>query len=411
MLVAIDSSGSSYSSGSGSNQDEDDTLSSSTDEVAPPLAKKAKGRGKGGKVIKKLQRKKVKKKKIKKYVPRVHEDSDDEQKPSSINLGVLVHVCERHNAPTTSTCAVSIEGTDGDVCDVEFCHMCLEDRYSILNRDRSTRLNAMAYLMCHKHFLDFCRSPSRIQEKITITYEAPLSIFHTISEKVSFNPPVSSFSHHIMHKIVDLSRDIRADGLLNSRHEPFIAGAITGGADQFSGHGNLPSLSTAVVLSKDDYSSIVHDCGFSICEILTEVTLEENLVPHNLPVSLIGGKKLRVTATNTAFLRNFFGLCVWKHMDQNIIWVKTRSLCLIKNPAKYKMFNGYVEYIRVNHPDIWMLVNSEGGPCANSLKSFCAKMRHQFLTDGTWNTTSENMNGVFEPFYNSLVNVAFPFTQ
>ena len=218
---------------------------------------------------------------MKKNMPRVHEDSDDELKPSSINLGVLVPVCERHHAPTTSTCTVSIEGTDGLVCGAAFCNMCLEERYSILNRDRSSRLNAMAYLMCHKHFLDFCQSSSRIQEQIPITYEAPLSIFQTISEKVSFNPPVNSFSQHIMQKVVDPSRDMRADGLFNSRHEPYVdprhepyvdqfgaqgiyTGMITGDVDPFTVHGNLPSLpSTAVVLAKEDYSSIVHDCVFT----------------------------------------------------------------------------------------------------------------------------------------------------
>lgn len=359
---------------------------------------------------------------MKKNMPRVHEDSDDERKPSSINLGVLVPVCERHNGPTTSTCTVSIEGTDGLVCGAAFCNMCLEERYSILNRDRSSRLNAMAYLMCHKHFLDFCQSSSRIQEQIPITYEAPLSIFQTISEKVSFNPPVNSFSQHIMQKVVDPSRDMRADGLFNSRHEPYVDPRHepyvdqfgVAGIDSFEGScGYRPSYpsNTAVVSGKVDYSSVVRKCAFNIVEILTEVTLEENLVPNNLPVCLTRGKKVRVAATNSAFLRNFFGLCVWKHMNNNIIWVKSHSLCPLKNPAKYKMFNGYVEYIRVNHPDLWLLVNSEGVPCANSLKSFCAKMRHQFLTDGTWNIKSENMNGVFEPFYNALVQVAFPFTQ
>ena len=63
VMLVYDSAESSFAYESGIDEDEDDK-SSSTDEVAHLVAKKPKGRGKGGKVIKCSQKNKVKKKKV-----------------------------------------------------------------------------------------------------------------------------------------------------------------------------------------------------------------------------------------------------------------------------------------------------------------------------------------------------------
>ena len=135
------------------------------------------------------------------------------------------------------------------------------------------------------------------------------------------------------------------------------------------------------------------------------------MIPLDLPDSITHGKKPRVSATNTCFRKYYFGLCVWKHMNMGVCWVKQHSLCPHKNSNNLLQFSKYMKYLSTNHKEVWALVNTDGAYSieASKLSSFCLKVKNQYTKAGVWNLKSDNMDGLWEPFHELLCKIGFPF--
>ena len=85
----------------------------------------------------------------------------------------------------------------------------------------------------------------------------------------------------------------------------------------------------------------------------------------------------------------------------------------MNHPNKLLDFNGYAQYIHLKYPKIWHNVNTDSRVviAAIELQSFCIKIKNQFFRHGTWNITSDNINGLWEPFHELLVKLGFPFAS
>ena len=110
----------------------------------------------------------------------------------------------------------------------------------------------------------------------------------------------------------------------------------------------------------------------------------------------------RLGKTNKSFVTNFVGLCVWKHMNHGVCWVKLKSLNQRFSPANVTRFNGYVTHLRLTFPQLWLAISPDGNQNidCSKLTSFCNNTKHKH--HGAWGVNATNTNGIYNGHYNML---------
>ena len=77
--------------------------------------------------------------------------------------------------------------------------------------------------------------------------------------------------------------------------------------------------SNLVLLNQD----FIKDSQFDVADILDTLFNGDVLIPATLPNL---PQKSRLTYRNKTFVHNFVGLCIWKHMNNGDVWVKSNDL-------------------------------------------------------------------------------------
>ena len=94
---------------------------------------------------------------------------------------------------------------------------------------------------------------------------------------------------------------------------------------------------------------MLEEYSFSIVEVLTDCTKQENKVPKFLPYFVGTGKILRASRANTFFVHNFVDLYVWKHMSNGKYWMTKSDLDPMKNLNNVEQLKVYANYLCENY--------------------------------------------------------------
>ena len=312
----------------------------------------------------------------------------------------MVPVCNRHNLPSTTLCCQKMN--NGNMCTAAFCPSCLFERsQGIVN---NPQLQKVSTLLCHNHYLRFLKWSKAQQKKVTIKYKSPLNIFVEKGNKMKEDQATIGGEEEIV--------EMKNPTASYNTHPEFVASYESGSLPPSV----KPSVSNNVTFNggmANEYHSIITACSFDFLGTVKNALHGQNMIPHRLPESVTKGKKPRVSTTNSTFRRYYLGLCVWKHMNMGQCWVKESSLNPYKNSDNVLEFTKYCAYVSKNHKEVWALANTDGAYAidATRLSSFCLKVKQQYTRGGTWNLQSDNMDGLWEPFYKWLCQIGFTFNE
>ena len=183
--------------------------------------------------------------------------------------------------------------------------------------------------------------------------------------------------------------------------------------NNYSDGGNVLEFNEGV--SEDD--SVKNDgyiltCNnFEMRDLLIEASSHNVLIPEELP-NLPENCHPRVQRKNDSFLRNFFGLCVWKHMNNGNCWATKLSLDSVKNPQNLRCFKNHVDSIKNRDPELWVQITRFGDDDISPTKmsSFGANSRNVLKNKIIWNVNSRNTNGMYANFKVMLDKIGFPLS-
>ena len=302
--------------------------------------------------------------------------------------------------PTTSLCCQRL--LNGNICAGAFCPSCVFERSPGVASN--SHLQQVSKLVCHVHYVRFVKFTEERQKEVAIKYKGDLNVFVALGNKRS-NDQATIMRTEDMVEMTKPSPSYNTHPVSSERVACYESGS-------------LPLVKNSVrndVTSKggmgDEYDSIITNCQFNFLELVKEAVDSKNMIPTQLPESITKGKKPRVAATNMCFRKYYLGLCVWKHMNMGVCWVKQYDLSPHKNSHKLLEFSKYIEYVSTNHKEVWALVSTDGGYAidASRLSSFCLKVKSQYTRGGVWNLESDNMDGLWEPHHKLLCKIGFNF--
>ena len=169
------------------------------------------------------------------------------------------------------------------------------------------------------------------------------------------------------------------------------------------------AINRAEVTENGSLDDIISSNNFEMNDLIIELTSQETLIPTSLP-NIIEGRNPRLRRKNEAFIKNYVGLCVWKHMNGGDCWVTKLSFSEKKNPGNIAMFQQHIDSIRINHPSLWKKMTPYGNELftPNKLCSFCANNRNIINKKQFWNKDSDNTEGMYDKFKLMLDKINFP---
>ena len=112
------------------------------------------------------------------------------------------------------------------------------------------------------------------------------------------------------------------------------------------------------------------------------------------------------------FRHNFFGLCVWKHMNNNSCWVKSNDLNANVSANAVKMFHDHLKNICIHNSKLfWKLMSNDDHSIRTAVVQVYCDQVHNSYNSGTWSDNSDNIEGIFHKHYKLLDVIEFPLDE
>ena len=172
----------------------------------------------------------------------------------------------------------------------------------------------------------------------------------------------------------------------------------------------LESVSKSGIDSNLLNQDFIKDSQFDVAGILDTLFNGDVLIPATLPNL---PQKSRLTYCNKTFVHNFVGLCIWKHMNNGDVWVKSNDLNVKKTPDNIIKFQHHVRVIRDMYHDKYWKPMSEldiDDIDPKLLFNFCANTRN-LIIKGVWNNESKKIEGIYFMWKEMLVRIGFKMDQ
>ena len=263
------------------------------------------------------------------------------------------------------------------MCNAVFCKKCISDRVEVMTDDLSTE---MGHMMCNGHFYEYLKDQREDAVDVMIHRQFPFA------RQLSFSP--GNYATHLENQFVTST---------NTASEPLAICSVASAPPIKI----VPSKVTTIV---DTSSSLVNSqYASATIEALKLCVQEDYMIPEKL--KNVPPKKHRPGAKNNAFLHNFFGMCLWSHINDGVCWMTGTDL---KNSVKIKILHENTDLFRVTHPELFSkLMTSKGLKLEpKKLYSFCANQRI-YYKQGIWDEDSHECKGLFSKQYELLEMVSF----
>ena len=297
-------------------------------------------------------------------------------------MHAFVRVCKVHGYPTTRHCnyAEPFEDKMKSMCLSVFCKKCIIDRMELMTNELKTE---MGHMMCNRHWYEFLKDEKKYNLEVLMHLSSPLD------RQLEFSP--GNYATYLENQIVTADT--------NTSSEPLAICSVASARPM----NIVPSQVTTIV---DTSSSLVNSQYASATfEALKLCVTEEYLIPETL--TNVPPKKHRAGAKNNAFLHNFFGMCLWSHINEGVCWMTGADF---RNTTKIQILHENTELFRVTHPELFTQLMTKKGLKLEPKKmfSFCANQR-VYHRQGIWDKDSHDCKGLYQKQYELLEMVSFPW--